>query len=77
MIRFFCSSCNKIKRFRKWPDIITNKHLLDPSKRIGKCDSHMDSSRSLYNKTINPRVRNIRVKPVKVVDIPKRVRRLA
>lgn len=74
MIRFFCTICNKTKRFRKWPKKIENRELLDPSKRLGKCDSHNSLSRHNHNQLVNPQAFEFK-KPVKVViDTPKRKR---
>lgn len=40
MKRFFCTKCNRVKRVRSLPTILENKELLDPSLRLGQCNSH-------------------------------------
>lgn len=78
MKRFFCTICQQVKRVRSLPHKIENVSLLDPSKRLGKCEFHNYDGRNQYLNLKNPRSINkfTKSKPV-VIDTPKRNRRSA
>lgn len=76
MKRFFCTKCQKVKRVRSLPKKIEGLDKLDPSLRLSKCEYHNHDSHNSYLNSINPRVHNTRIKPVKVIiDTPARKRR--
>ena len=44
MRRFFCTICGKMKRVQQWPRIVDDVNAMDPTRRVGQCNYHSDSS---------------------------------
>jgi hypothetical protein len=53
MKRFYCTTCKKVRRARKWPVVMGDTSAFSPEQRLGICDWHLSG-----------RVRHVRVKPV-------------
>jgi hypothetical protein len=47
MKRFYCTVCKSIKRVRKLPSNIKSQHSDTVTNRVGICNRHTDSSRSI------------------------------
>jgi len=55
MKRFYCTTCKRVKRVQKWPDVISQVDSIDPAMRVGECDKHS-----------KPIIRAVRVKPTPI-----------
>jgi hypothetical protein len=61
MKRFYCTTCEKFKRVRKYPGNVTNTTAEDPRAREGQCNWHYDKGRGM---THAESIGSKRVRPV-------------